>query len=107
MAELDHLFEGVVDEDEADERGEAFLCESCEILNQEAGICRDQQQTENTRPQADPQPELQVVEAIVSEKEWGSDKLSPYNKPSRHIQYMITQTWIKWRLSLFLKVCKW
>lgn len=46
LAQLYHLFEGVIDEDEADERGEAFLCEAREILHQEAGIRGNQHQTE-------------------------------------------------------------
>lgn len=68
VAQLDHLFESIVDEDEADERREAFLSETCEVLHQEAGICGDQHQTEQARPQANPQPKLKVVEAIVSEE---------------------------------------
>lgn len=58
VGQLQHLFESVVDEDEADERGEAFLCESCEVLHQETGVRGDQHQTEYPRPQPDPQPEL-------------------------------------------------
>lgn len=68
VAQLDHLFESVVDEDEADERREAFLGEPREVLHQEAGVCGDQHQTEKGRPQANPQPELKVVEAVVSEE---------------------------------------
>lgn len=68
VAELYHLFERVVDEDEADEGREAFLCETCEVLHQEAGICGHQHQTEYSRPEADPQPKLKVVQAIVSEE---------------------------------------
>ena len=66
VRELDHLLEGVVDEDEADEAGEALLREPGEVLDQEAGVGGHQHQAEERRPQADPQPELQVVEAVVS-----------------------------------------
>lgn len=66
VPQLYHLFESVVDEDEADERREAFLCETREVLHQEAGVCGDQHQTEYRRPQADPEPELKVVQAVVS-----------------------------------------
>lgn len=66
VAQLYHLFKGVVDEDEADECREAFFSEACKVLHQEAGICGDQHQTEKARPQANPQPELKVVEAVVS-----------------------------------------
>lgn len=68
VAQLDHLFESIVDENEADERREAFLSETCEVLHQEAGVCGDQHQTEKARPQANPQPKLKVVEGIVSEQ---------------------------------------
>lgn len=68
VAQLDHLFESVVDENEADERREAFLSETCEVLHQEAGVCGDQHQTEKARPQSNPQPKLKVVEGIVSEQ---------------------------------------
>lgn len=34
----DHLLDGVVDEDEADEGGEAFLCEAGDVLYNEAGV---------------------------------------------------------------------
>lgn len=66
VAQLYHLLESVVDEDEADERREAFLGEAREVLHQEAGVGGHQHQTEEARPQADPQPELEVVEAVVS-----------------------------------------
>lgn len=46
VAEIYHLFESVVDEDEADKSREAFLSETCEVLHQEAGICGHQHQTE-------------------------------------------------------------
>ncbi len=69
VAQLYHLLERVVDEDEADERREAFLGEAREVLHQEAGVCGDQHQTEYARPQADPQPEFEVVETVVSEEE--------------------------------------
>lgn len=34
----DHLLDGVVDEDEADEGGEAFFCEAGDVLYNEAGV---------------------------------------------------------------------
>lgn len=69
VGQLYHLLESIVDENEADECRKAFLCEACEVLHQEAGVCGDQRQTEHGRPQADPQPEFKVVEAVVSEGE--------------------------------------
>lgn len=68
VAQLYHLFERVVDEDKADEGGEALLREACEVLHQEAGVRGHQHQAEQARPQADPQPELEVVKAVVSEE---------------------------------------
>lgn len=69
VAEHDHLLKSVVNEDEADQGGEALLSKAREVLHQETGVSGDQQQTEQTRPQADPKPELQVVECVVSEEE--------------------------------------
>lgn len=66
VSQLQHLLEGVVDEDEADEAGEALLRESGEVLDQVTGVGGHERQTEERRPQTDPQPELQVVERIVS-----------------------------------------
>lgn len=68
VAQLYHLFESVVDEDKADESREALFCEAREVLHQEAGVRGDEHQTEQARPQADPQPELQVVKPVVSEE---------------------------------------
>lgn len=68
MAQLYHLFESVVDEDKADESREALFCETREVLHQEAGVRGDEHQTEQARPQPDPQPELEVVKLVVSEE---------------------------------------
>ncbi len=38
ISQLKHLLEGVIDEYEADERGEALLCKSSEILHQVTGV---------------------------------------------------------------------
>lgn len=38
----DHLLDGIVDEDEADEGGEALLCEAGDILDDKAGVCGHQ-----------------------------------------------------------------
>lgn len=68
VAQLYHLFESVVDEDKADKSGEALFCEAREVLHQKAGIRGDEHQAEHARPQANPQPELEVVEIVVSEE---------------------------------------
>lgn len=67
VSQLEHFLKGVVDEDEADESRKPLLREAGEVLHQETGICGDQDQTQETRPQADPQPELQIVELIIPE----------------------------------------
>lgn len=38
----DHLLDGIIDEDEADEGGEALLSEAGDILDDKAGICGHQ-----------------------------------------------------------------
>lgn len=66
MSQFQHLLEGVIDEDEADEAGEALLREAGKVLDQEAGVSGHKDQAEERRPQADPQTELQVVKLVVS-----------------------------------------
>lgn len=46
VGKFQHLLEGVVDEDEADERGKALFGEAREVLHQETGVCGHQQQEE-------------------------------------------------------------
>lgn len=67
VSQFEHFLKGVVDEDEADESRKPLLCEAGEVLHQETGVCGDQDQTEESRPQTDPQPELQIVELIIPE----------------------------------------
>lgn len=38
----DHLLDGIIDEDEADEGGETLLGEACDIFDDKAGICGHQ-----------------------------------------------------------------
>lgn len=71
VAQLYHLFESIVDEDKADKSGEALFCEAREVLHQEAGVRGDEHQAEHARPQTNPQPELEVVEIVVSEERRG------------------------------------
>lgn len=67
VSQFEHFLKGVVDEDEADESRKAFFRKAGEVLHQETGVCGHQNQTQKTRPQADPQPELQIVEFIIPE----------------------------------------
>lgn len=68
MSKLDHLLESIVDKDEANKRREAFFGEASEVLNQEAGISSNQNETQEGWPQANPQAELQIVKIMVPEK---------------------------------------
>lgn len=61
----DHLLDGVVDEDEGDEGGEAFLGEARDVLDDEAGVRGDQDETLQAGVQTNPQPELHVVNIIA------------------------------------------
>lgn len=81
VSQLDHLLESVVDEDEADQRGEAFFRETSEVLNQEAGIGGHQKETQEGRPQANPKTKLQVVKIMVPRKK------TKQNKKNRYFDY--------------------
>lgn len=58
------LLQGLVYEDDADERGEGLLCEAGYVAHQWTGIRGHQQQTEEGRPQPDTRPEGQVRQPI-------------------------------------------
>ena len=51
--QVDELLQGLVDEDDADEWGEGFLREACDVTNQGAGVRGHQHDAEERRPQAD------------------------------------------------------
>ena len=46
ISQLDHLLESIVDKDEANQRREALFGEASEVLNQEAGIGGNQNETQ-------------------------------------------------------------
>lgn len=56
-----HFLDGVGDEDERDEAGEALLGEACHVFDDVAGISGHQEEALDTRVHADPQPQLHVV----------------------------------------------
>lgn len=64
--QVQHLPQGIINEDEADEGTESFLCESGEVAHQQAGLCSHQCQAKCGHPDADPQAEGQVVQAVIS-----------------------------------------
>lgn len=97
VGQLDHLLESVVDEDEADQRGEAFFRETSEVLNQEAGIGGHQKETQEGRPQADPKTKLQVVKIMVpGKKTKKTDTLTI--PPGMKMNLKITQMLREWLL---------
>ena len=60
-----HLLDGVGDEDEGDEAGEALLSEARHVLDDVAGVRSDQDETLQAGVDADPQTQLHVIYAIV------------------------------------------
>lgn len=70
--QVQHLPQGIINEDEADEGTESFLCESGEVAHQQAGLCSHQCQAKCGHPDADPQAEGQVVQAVISVRVRGS-----------------------------------
>lgn len=68
ICKLDHLLESIIDKDEANQRRKALLRETCEVLNQEAGISGYQNETQEGGPQANPKAKLQIVKIIVPGK---------------------------------------
>lgn len=60
-----HLLDGVGDEDEGDEAGEALLCEARHVLDDVAGVRSNQDETLQAGVDADPQTQLHVIYAVV------------------------------------------
>jgi len=67
--EVHQLLQGLVDEDDADERRESFLCEARDVTDERAGVRGHQQETEEGRPQADARPQGEVGEAVLPERD--------------------------------------
>lgn len=63
-----HLLDGIRDENEGDEAGEALLSEARHILDDITGVCSYQDETLQTGVDADPQTQLHVIDAIVPVK---------------------------------------
>lgn len=64
--QVQHFAQGIIDEDEADEGTETFLGETGEVAHQHAGLCGHQHQAIGGHPDAYPQAERQVVQAVIS-----------------------------------------
>lgn len=46
ICQLDHLLESIINEDEANKGGETFFSEAGEVLDQEAGVSGDEDETQ-------------------------------------------------------------
>lgn len=65
FTQFEELLQGLVDEDEADKGGKGLLCEPSDVAHQRAGICGNQNQTQQGRPQADASPQRQIRQVVV------------------------------------------
>lgn len=72
---MDQFLQSLVDEDDADEGGEGLLCEAGDVADQRAGICGDEDDAEEGRPQSDASPQGQVGQAEVTVTTRGVQKL--------------------------------
>lgn len=50
LPKVDEFLQGLIDEDDADERGEGFLCETRDVADEGACVCSHQQDAEESRP---------------------------------------------------------
>lgn len=67
LPEADQLLQRLVDEDDADERGEGLLCEAGDVADQRAGVRGDQQQAQEGGPESDAGPQVQVGQMVLTE----------------------------------------
>lgn len=65
LPQVEELFQGFVNEDEADESSKGLLCEPCDVAHQRAGIRGNQEQTQQGRPQANAGPQRQVRQVVL------------------------------------------
>lgn len=57
FSQVEELLQSLVDEDEADEGSKGLLGKPSNVAHQRAGICGNQYQTQQGRPQADASPQ--------------------------------------------------
>ena len=70
LAQFKELLQRLVDEDDADERGEGLLREARDVAHQRAGVRGHQHQAQEGRPQPDAGAQRQVGQAVVSAAAW-------------------------------------
>lgn len=51
VSQVEKFLQGLVDEDDADERGEGFLCKTRDVTYEGTGVCSHQHDTEEGSPQ--------------------------------------------------------
>lgn len=85
---MDQFLQCLIDKDDADQCGKSFLGEASDVTHQRAGVCGDQQETEEGRPQADAGPQGEVGEAVLPErntaKSTGMREKASLFKPNTH-----------------------
>lgn len=65
LTKVQQFLQSLVDENDADESSERFLCETCDVTHQRACIGCHQHYTEERRPQSDTGPQGQVGHPVI------------------------------------------
>lgn len=66
FSKMEKFLQCFVNEDKTNERSKSFLCETCDVTDQRAGIGCNKNQTQESRPKADTSAQGQVREIVVS-----------------------------------------
>lgn len=77
VPQVDELLQGLIDEDDADERGEGLLGEARDVTHQGAGVGGHQDDAEHRRPQADAGPQRQIGQAVLPGRRASGESKSP------------------------------
>lgn len=65
LSEVQQFLQSLIDEDDADESSECFLCEACDVTHQRACISCHQHYTEERCPQSDTGAQGQVGHPVI------------------------------------------
>lgn len=66
LSQMNKFLQSFVDKDDADEGSEGFLCESCNVTHQRAGVCGNQHKAQEGRPQANASAQREVGQIVVT-----------------------------------------
>lgn len=66
FSQVNQLFYGFINKNDADQRGKGFLCETRDVADQWAGICGNQNDAEKRCPQTDAGSQREVWKVMVS-----------------------------------------